>query len=223
MEFKVLKLYSANLRAQIQFYEQTIGLRLLKKTAEEAHFQVGKTQLLLVQQPKATSYHIAINIPANQMEKALVWLKKKVAILRYSELEIQEFAHWNAKAIYFYDADRNIVELIARKNLLNDQKGDFDQGSLLEIAEIGVPVDSLDDLYQQLQAIVYMPIYDGSLHKFCAMGDENALLICIDKNKKKWVPTNDTAHASPFELIFEQGQKNCHLRFDQQKIQLMDS
>jgi hypothetical protein len=41
-----------------------------------------------------------------------------------------------------------------------------------------------------------IPIFDGDFSSFCALGNDEGLFILIDKNKKKWFPTNDVAHAS---------------------------
>ena len=82
------------------------------------------------------------------------WLKQRVEILRDGNYEIQNFDSWNARAIYFYDEDKNIVEFIARKNLKNENQGEFDSDSLLEISEIGVSVNDINPIYNSLAKIV---------------------------------------------------------------------
>ena len=140
-------------------------------------FQVGNSRLKFVQNEKFQPYHFAINIPCNQENEALKWLQERVEILKDGNNEIQDFDFWNAKAIYFYDIDKNIVELIARKNLLNQSTKMFTTNALLEISEIGVPVNNIESTYNNLKEIVGLKIFDGGFERFCAIGDENGLFI----------------------------------------------
>jgi catechol-2,3-dioxygenase len=114
--------------------------------------------------------------------------------------EIQNFVNWNAKAIYFYDRDKNIVEFIARNNLKNSSSEDFNGNSLVEISEIGIPTTNIKKEFSFLNEKLGLSIYDGTFENFCAIGSERSLLICIDKNAKGWYPLNDEAYSSDFML-----------------------
>ena len=200
MEILRLKIFSKNIEKQGLFYQEKLGLPLLKKTSQAIHFQIGNSILEIQEKLHATPYHFAINIPSNQEDQALNWLKERVAILKDVDAEIQDFDFWNAKAIYFYDADNNIVEFIARKNLANSSDKAFSIDSLLEISEIGVPTNNIEQVYQQINTLTDLEIYDGNLERFCAIGDEHGLFIAINKNVKDWFPTNDKAYTSEFEM-----------------------
>jgi catechol-2,3-dioxygenase len=146
------------------------------------------------------------NIRANKAKEAYKWLADRLTILKDGPHEIQDFQKWNAQAIYFYDADGNIVECIARRKLSNDSHTPFNPDSFLNISEIGIPVTNIAQIYKSLKATVDLPIYDGSFERFCAIGDENGLFIGINKEIKDWFPTGDTAYSSAFEIKFiEQG------------------
>jgi hypothetical protein len=41
-----------------------------------------------------------------------------------------------------------------------------------------------------------IPIFDGDFSSFCAVGNDEGLFILINKNEKKWFPTNDVAYTS---------------------------
>ncbi|MBC8768564.1 VOC family protein [Arenibacter sp. BSSL-BM3] len=166
----------------------------------------------------ATPYHFAINIPANKEFEALKWLKSRCPILKDGEDEIINFTAWNAKAIYFYDEDKNIVELIARKNLKNASDHNFGPEHFLEISEIGVPTTDIEREFNTLKHAMDIAIYDGGFGNFCAIGDENGLLICINRERKDWYPTQDKASPSEFELKLSQNRKTYGIEFKNEKI-----
>ncbi|MBN2777949.1 MAG: VOC family protein [Bacteroidales bacterium] len=218
MKINELKIYCSNLSKQTKFYTQIIGLELVKKTDIDAIFQIGNSRLRFVEDENFLPYHYAINIPCNQENEALKWLKKRVDILKNGNIEIQDFDFWNAKAIYFYDTDKNIVELIARKNLKNESDKVFNENSLLEISEIGIPVNDIKSTYGHLAEVVEMKIFDGGFDRFCAIGDENGLFICINKQLKDWFPTSDKAYSSEFTIDFIEKGKDYKLEFKNGKL-----
>ena len=210
MIIKELKLFSSQIKAQTEFYSEVLGLKKLYGSINKVSFQVGSSILHLEYKEDATPYHFAINIPANKEQEALHWLKSRLRILKDDQDEIIDFKAWNAKAIYFYDHDKNIVELIARKNLKNHSELEFSADQFLEISEIGVPTNDIEREYGTLRDVMDIRIYDGGLGNFCAIGDENGLFICINKNRKNWYPTQDKAYFSDFEVIvLQEGKSYC--------------
>ena len=218
MRIKELKIYSQDLQKQTDFYTKTIGLDLIERSPHHVIFQIGESRLKIVKDERFRPYHFAINIPCNQESEALQWLKERVEILKDGNNEIQQFDNWNAKAVYFYDADNNIVEFIARQNLRNERFEDFGTDSLLEISEIGIPVNDISTAYNSLKNIAHLEIYDGEFERFCAIGDEHGLFICINKKVKDWFPTGDIAHASEFEIKFRQNGSMYELQFVEEEI-----
>lgn len=218
MKFHELKIYTQNFSNQIDFYSKTIGLNLVEKSTTQALYKIGASQLRIVKSDKFQPYHFAINIPSNKENDALQWLKKRVEILKDNDNEIQDFDFWNAKAMYFYDADNNIVELIARKNLSNESDQDFTIDSLLEISEIGMPVGDIEAAYTALNNVTNIEIFDGGFERFCAIGNESGLIICINKKIKDWFPTGDKAESSEFSLKFEENGNKFELRFINEEI-----
>lgn len=201
MKINKLILLTSRLEEQIEFYKNILGLKVIEQTADHCSFKVGSSVLSFYFRENATPYHFAFNIPCNQINEALTWLKSKVEILRDDENnEIQDFSDWNAKAIYFYDKDNNIVELIARKNLKNDSNVLFRPESMICISEIGMPVNNMERTFHHLNIIKKLPVYSGNLDVFCAAGDENGLFIIINKEKKKWFPTDDIPQSSYFRM-----------------------
>ncbi len=179
---------------------------------------MGESVLHITYRDTATPYHFAINIPSNKEQQAYDWLKNRVDILKDGDDKIINFVRWNAKAIYFYDADHNIVELIARKNLNNKSSKDFDENSFLEISEIGIPTTTIKREFNFLNKNYGLNIYDGNFERFCAIGNENGLFICINKNTKDWFPTNDKAYPSDFEVIIRIKGKEFKIKYQDEQL-----
>jgi catechol-2,3-dioxygenase len=201
MKINKLILLTSRLEEQTKFYSEILGFKAIEKTEDHSSFKIGSSILSFYFRENATPYHFAFNIPSNQINDALTWARPKVEILRDDDNnEIQDFKDWNAKAIYFYDMDNNIVELIARKNLKNESTTTFRAESMVCISEIGMPVNNMERTYHHLNLIKKLPIYSGDLDAFCAGGDEHGLFIIVNKEKKKWFPTDDIPQSSYFRI-----------------------
>jgi len=213
MKIKELKIYTRNISKQTDFYANKMGLKIWGRSEYKVSFQVGKSMLTLIENEQFKPYHFAINIPSNQIVEGLEWLKTRTTILKDGINEIHHFDFWNAKAIYFYDEDKNIVEFIGRKNLGYERDQDFSANSLIEISEIGIPVNNIEATYTTLKETTNIELFDGGFEKFCAIGDETGLFICIDKNKKDWYPTGEKAYFSEFEIRLEEKEREFELEF----------
>lgn len=222
MEIKKITLYTNQIEKQKQFYHHNLGFTLIRENEELIELQIGKSILAFQYKQDCSPYHFAMNIPSFQEQEALAWLQKKTKILNdENENNIQDFDDWNAKAIYFYDPDNNIVEFIARKNLAYQTDRKFTAQSVKEISEIGIPTDKIAKHYDWLHQQFSLEIYSGTMHRFCAIGNEKGLFICIDKNIKKWFPTNDDAHSSPFEITIKENEKIDRIAYSNDKLKLL--
>lgn len=221
MQITTLHLQTPNLQAQHHFYTNTLNLSTTKIENNQFQATIGHTQLHFHAQLQATPYHFAINIPANKIQEAKTWLTQRVALQPYQDEVIINFEAWNAEAVYFYDADQNIVELIARKNTQPTTTAPFGIAQCLGISEIGTPTDDVPALCNWLLAQGEIPRYSGDLERFGAMGDEEGLFIVINKETRKWIPNEDVAFASPFEINFQQGTKRASWRFEEGRFTLL--
>jgi catechol-2,3-dioxygenase len=197
MIIRQLIIYTSNLKDQTGFYKD-LELPLIEFSESSATFGIGNSILTFIQRKDNKPYHFAINIPCNKTEEALAWIKRKATVLKYHGNEIVDFSRWNALSFYFHDKDNNIIEFIARKNLRNENYLRFGGQSLLEISEVGVAVDDVQDTFNAFNLIRPLPLYDGNLERFCAAGDEHGLFIIIDKNNKRWMPTDEIAEQADF-------------------------
>lgn len=220
MKIQFLKVETANFDDQLEFYQDTLGLEISIKTQNRFSIKIGYSVLEFHRSEQSVPYHIAFHIGAHQEKKALDWLRKRVAILTDDNNEIIDFPAWNAKSIYFYDKDQNIIEFISRKNGSTPETI-FSAKSLVGIAEIGLPTNSLKENIEFLNLCFGLEIYWGSPEKFCAIGDEKGLLIAVDPNKKTWFPTNDKTLPADFDLKFERKGKVFELVYENGKLDLM--
>ncbi|MFD0965033.1 VOC family protein [Pseudofulvibacter geojedonensis] len=219
MKIKKLELYTQKLIEQKKFYSSTLGLKKIEESDKSASYQIGNTIVKFTYQKDATPYHYAINIPANQIEQALSWLKNRVTVLEHNSNEIQYFDFWDAYAIYFYDPDYNVVELIARKTLDSYSNNVFSEESLLSISEIGLPTNNIKKVYNALSEASDIPIYSGNFERFLSVGNEEGLFIIIDnKKKKEWFPTSDKTYASDFKMNFTEKGKKYGLNYINERL-----
>jgi catechol-2,3-dioxygenase len=220
MKIKSLTLFTRNLAQQREFYTQVLGLQLLNSEQEKVCFSVGDSVLEFKKHRNSLPYHFAINIPSYSEEQALEWIRQKAEILTDEGREIQYFTNWNARSVYFYDPDRNIVEFISRRNLGYPFRAPFGPDCLCEISEIGMATTDIKPLYDWLSEKLGLAIYDGSPERFCAIGDELGLFICVNLESKTWYPTGDRACPASFEAILGIGDKEYEVSYQEQNLQL---
>lgn len=200
MKISELTLYTTNLEDQKQFYTQVLELPLLSSEEKRFTIKIGVSSLTFIKAERFNPAHFAINISSNKIQEALHWIQKRTEILPCEGEDIADFSNWNAEALYFYDADENIVEFIARKDLNNINKNPFSVTDLVSISEIGIVSTDNKAIYKQLQEIHSISIYDGNLERFCALGNEEGLFILVNNTKKKWFPTQEEALIADFQL-----------------------
>lgn len=217
MQIQHLHLYTTKLQSQHHFYQEVLGLPTSVLHSSTFTVTIGKSQLHFHASEQATPYHFAINIPANKIQEAAAWLAERVVIQPYKEQQIVNFEAWNAQAVYFYDADQNIVELIARKNTQPMIEQPFGVEQWLNISEIGAPTSDVEGLCAVLIE-EGLSCYSGDLKNFAAIGEEEGLFIIINKDQRKWLPNDDQAFASPFRIACEVQGKTVSWAFKEGKL-----
>jgi len=222
MKIEKLEIATADLEKQLHFYKNLLGLEIRDQEENSFEIVLGSSVLKFREDKNFTPYHIAFHIPDKQEVKALAWLKTRVSILKNNRDEIVDFSAWDAKSIYFYDEDKNIMEFIARGNLNKPASVDFSEKSLLGIAEIGLATADIEEKFNFLHQECELEVFDGNFEKFCAIGDHQGLLITIDKNLKDWFPTGDQAFSSDFRIDFSHKEKNYRLEFINDYLKLAE-
>lgn len=221
MKIRNLKLYTNNPQKQLGFYKDVLGLKVTARETDFFEVEIGYSKLKFEMQQGATPYHFAFHIPPKMEKAALQWLKKRTDILTDEGKEIIDFRSWQAKSIYFYDQDRNILEFISRKDLFPPAKDGFSGEQLLGISEIGVASTAVQKIFNQLNQRCGIEKYTGDYNIFCAAGDHHGLFIIIDREKKEWFPIGDKASASSFNLHFDHGEEKFQLTYNNERLNIL--
>ncbi|NMH87877.1 VOC family protein [Flavivirga algicola] len=199
MKIEEIILFTKSIQKQKQFYQKVLGFELILESKEKISFKAGESIMSFQYDKKAVNAsHFAFNIPSNQEKEALLWLQKRVQIIPDGDNLISDFKDWNAKAIYFYDADKNIVEFIARKNLNMGSYKSFSAKSILSISEMAIATTDIETIYNVINNIKSIPIFSGNLTRFCALGNDEGLFILVNNTVKKWHPIQEEAFTSNF-------------------------
>ncbi|SEA51170.1 VOC family protein [Pedobacter hartonius] len=214
MKIIEILLLSTDLPATEQFYTEVLNVKVLYKNKDEVSFLIGTTKLSFgytaLQSP---NYHLAIDIPNNKLHEAFDWLKHKTEILPVTATsQFSKFEAWNAESLYFYDNNGNLLELISRKDVLNNAKLDFDEAQLLYISEIGIVCENVNAQAKKLTTDYNLPYYPKQPKQddFTVLGDEQGLIILVSPHRN-WYPTNRKAEAFPLSVIFTQGSDLKHV------------
>lgn len=219
MLVKELILQTKHLDELYHFYKNILQMPIIKINSKNISIATGKTTLIF-QQTNVTAnpfYHFAFNIPSNKIEEAFQWLKNKVEMLWIKEYKsyIAEFTSWHARSVYFIDAGGNIVELIARFDLYNDNAELFSASQILNISEIGIVLnadnfdESINKLLQQFQLEYFTK--QPPLPHFRAIGNDEGLFIVVPK-QRNWYPTNIQSGIFPLSILFENNNTQYQLQ-----------
>jgi len=198
MKIKEITLFSNSILKQRQFYKTTLGFEIIEDTSTKISFKVGESILIFQEKEEVKPSHVAFNIPYNAIYDALRWMRDKVEVIPFENNVVTDFSAWKAKSVYFYDADKNIMEFIARERIEIESDVAFTPHSILSISEMAIATDNIETIYNRINQIKPINIFDGSFERFCAIGNDEGLFIIIDKTKKKWYPTMDEAFTSNF-------------------------
>ena len=204
MRILELQLQTNKLKEQMEFYTSVLGLKTSCSSSGSVTFDIGSSNLTFTDDLSIENpfYHFAINIPENQINEAIHWLKSKTELMEYKNSQLVNFPNWNAHSVYFYDAGGNIAELIARHNLNNASNKEFTAASFLNISEVGMPVDSIKDFYNSLNQKLNEKLWWGNLETFAAIGDEEGLFIAVPP-QRNWFPTDKPSRIFPLTVKTE--------------------
>lgn len=191
MKIKELTLFTAHPEQQRHFYAEVLGLDLVCDEKDRVSFRAGNSLLHFSRDKTTNPVHFAFIIPGDSYEQANTWLKQRVTLLPFEGREIIDFPNWNAKAQYFYDSDRNIVEFIARRDVESPWEAPFGVEAIKQIGEVGLPAKDLEALYEALNRLKPLPKYSGDFQRFGSAGDPEGLFILANPQEKDWFPTGD--------------------------------
>jgi len=203
MHIHHVTLNSPHIAGQRDFFEQVLGLPIEFETATAITIQAGTSQISFLQSSDHHPYHYAFDIPENQFAGARQWLAERVGILADCNGVIEiHHRNINAHALYFKDADGNIVEFIARHNLPTARVMPFTQQSILRISEVGIVTPHVIKTVTAIKKQTGLKPFIGvGSETFTAVGDAQGMLIVVSKGRI-WLPTRDVfAAPAPLEVV----------------------
>lgn len=199
MQIETIFLTTSRLAAQRRFYAEQIGLPLIEDQPQRFAVQIGRSALHYTEVAHAPPIaHVAFTIPSAQYDEAIDWLAARAPLLAAPDGGTQfHFESWDAHAVYFLDADSNILELIARHELPDPPVRPFGVGALLCISEIGIVLDDVVGFARRLQGALGLAVYRGGLDaEFTAVGDASGLFI-LARRGRPWMPDHTSPASDP--------------------------
>ena len=202
MHIQELSLQTRHLADQKEFYRATLGLPLLAETADSFIVQVGTTRLRYQSAQQDVLYHVAFTIPRNKYTQAKSWLRQRVSLLRKNGEDEIFFANLNARSFYFCDAANNILELIVHYDLNHETDGPFEPAQVLQVSEVGLPVEDVLAQGSLLKEKLAIEAYGGLVsEEFAFMGDMDGQLVVV-KIGRPWQPAETLlAAVSPMQFM----------------------
>jgi catechol-2,3-dioxygenase len=150
----------------------------------------GTTRLRFEPGPAVCS-HFAVNVPVDRFDEAVAWARGRTELLH----EDVPFPAWRARSAYYYDPGGNIVELIARDRVPGEEL-------LLEVSEVGLPVEDVGAAVGFLESELGLPHFDGDRESFSAVGDDHGLFIVVPVGRA-WLFTDRPATDVPLRATIE--------------------
>ncbi|MDN3673286.1 VOC family protein [Flavobacterium branchiarum] len=216
MKLQHIQIQTNDIPKTIAFYTQTLGFQILKNDSTTVSFQIGISVLEFIEDKNFNSiYHLAFNIPNNKLDEAIKWCRNKVDLICIEdENVITRFETWNANAVYFYDNSGNLLEFIARHDLINSETKSFDTKSILSISEIGIVHESPLVLGQDLINKYQLNFFSKNANSeaFTAIGDDEGLLIIVKPNRN-WYPTQTPSESNKTAIRLENNDRIAQLEF----------
>lgn len=215
MNITYLELSAKDLQAQAECYSNALELPV-ELSDDQLKVRAGKTTLVFAKaRPDFDgAYHVAFNIPANQLLAAKAWIVSRVPLL-HDETGRDDFdsTNWNSHSVYFKDAAGNVLEFIARRNLKNAIEGEFSSSQILNVSEIGLPSVDVIGLANELCTKLGLSVFHQQPNEnFTPVGDDNGLFILPIKNRI-WIPNSGVpAKSLPVKVRGEANGKEWEVR-----------
>ena len=188
MKILELSLNSPNPDAQGDFFADYFELPVEREEGRVS-IQMGATRLNFVQGELTARAHYAFEIPENQFNESVKWFRARLPMAKDEHGTWHfESPDWNADSFYFHDADKNVLEFIARHNQPTASEKPFTGESLISISEVGLITPAVIETVAVLKRELGLKAWRGAgSESFTAVGDENGLFI-VAVEGRAWRP-----------------------------------
>jgi catechol 2,3-dioxygenase-like lactoylglutathione lyase family enzyme len=206
MHIREIHLLTNDIEGTRQFYTEKLDAPIDTINETSISFLMGSTRLTFTLTEKMEPYyHIAFDVPNNQLEEALDWTRQRIPILPISgNSVIVDYPRWDARSFYFYDNNGNILEFIDRYEVPSQSSEPFAGSSILYASEVGIAVENVATFSDQLIEQYGVELFKKQprLQNFAAVGTDTGLFI-ISTTNRNWYPVDRKALPFPTKVIFE--------------------
>ncbi|WDH77235.1 glyoxalase [Exiguobacterium marinum] len=203
-------LYTNRLDEMKHFYVEKLGLSVVDEDSTRFQIELGEDNLIFQEavMEQKRQYHFAINIPANRFKEAKEWIMSRVPLLTEDGEDEIYFEGIDASSLYFYDADENVVELIARHSINPESNLEsFSSNEFLGIGEMSLTVEDPSLVAQAFETIGVRRRDGNSIdpHHLNFMGPPNHdTYILLVPPGRVWLFSPKLSIPSPIQMVLDQ-------------------
>lgn len=203
-------LYTNRLDEMKRFYVEKLGLSVGEEDSTRFQIELGENTLIFQEAitEQERQYHFAINIPANRFKEAKEWIMSRVPLLTADGEDEIYFEGIDASSLYFYDADENVIELIARHSINPESKIEsFSSNEFLGIGEMSLTVEDPSLVATALETIGVRRRDGNSIDprhlNFMGPPNHDTYMLLVPRGRV-WLFSPKLSIPSPIQMVLDQ-------------------
>lgn len=203
-------LYTNRLDEMKRFYVEKLGLSVVDENSTRFQIELGEDTLIFQEAitEQERQYHFAINIPANRFKEAKEWIMSRVPLLTEEGEDEIYFEGIDASSLYFYDADENVIELIARHSINPESNIEsFSSNEFLGIGEMSLTVEDPSLVATALETIGVRRRDGNSIDprhlNFMGPPNHDTYMLLVPRGRV-WLFSPKLSIPSPIQMVLDQ-------------------
>ena len=203
-------LYTNRLDEMKRFYVEKLGLSVVDENSTRFQIELGEDTLIFQEAvtEQERQYHFAINIPANRFKGAKEWIMSRVPLLTADGEDEIYFEGIDASSLYFYDADENVIELIARHSINPESNIEsFSSNEFLGIGEMSLTVEDPSLVATALETIGVRRRDGNSIDprhlNFMGPPNHDTYMLLVPRGRV-WLFSPKLSIPSPIQMVLDQ-------------------
>lgn len=203
-------LYTNRLDEMKRFYVEKLGLSVVDENSTRFQIELGEDTLIFQEAitEQERQYHFAINIPANRFKEAKEWIMSRVPLLTEEGEDEIYFEGINASSLYFYDADENVIELIARHSINPESNIEsFSSNEFLGTGEMSLTVEDPSLVAKALETIGVRRRDGNSIDprhlNFMGPPNHDTYMLLVPRGRV-WLFSPKLSIPSPVQMVLDQ-------------------
>lgn len=203
-------LYTNRLDEMKRFYVEKLGLSVGEEDSTRFQIELGEDTLIFQEAvtEQERQYHFAINIPANRFKEAKEWIMSRVPLLTEEGEDEIYFEGINASSLYFYDADENVIELIARHSINPESNIEsFSSNEFLGTGEMSLTVEDPSLVAKALETIGVRRRDGNSIDprhlNFMGPPNHDTYMLLVPRGRV-WLFSPKLSIPSPVQMVLDQ-------------------